>query len=746
MYTLRVCAALLCVSLCTSIALLAVETKYWQQTEMADFEKGTLTRLSLSSEGHLTLAPAVKEIYDPSVTFLWTVARDSKGNLYTGGGSLSASKAKLIMIDPSGTAKTLTELDGMAIQAIAIDRQDRVYAATSPDGKVYRVDTNKGDAKSEVFYDPHAKYIWALAFSRSGDLFVATGDQGEIDRVTPAGAGSVFFKTEEAHARSLAMDANNNLIVGTDPSGLILRITPTGVGFVLYQSPKREITAVAVAPDGSIYAAGAGAKQPSILLAPQPAPSAPAPAATGAPGTLTLTVARPGAPPSLAPAGPPVTTGSEIYRIQADGYPRKVWSHAQDVVYALAFDAQGRVIAGTGNHGTIYRIDSDHSYTRLVNLESTQVTGFCGSPDGKIYAVTGNIGKVIAIGPQLESSGTFESDVYDAGAFTYWGRLSTDPTGQPTVQPTTQPGSSGVSFETRSGNLSRTQQNWSPWARLDAGRIVSPPARFIQYKVMLTTPSGSASPVEVDEVDIAYLMKNVAPVIEQVEITPANYKFPAPSTLAISSTPSLTLPPLGRNRPSSPPLTLNESGSSPSLTWSKGQIGARWLATDDNGDTLTFQIEIRGVNETGWKLLKDKLRERYYSWDSTAFPDGKYVVRITASDAPSNPPDQALTATLDSDPFLIDNSAPEITGLRGAVSGTKIEVRFHAKDALSTIGKAEYSVNGGDWILVEPVTRLTDSQEEDYRVMVDRTPGETTIAVRVEDEYENQAVAKTVVK
>jgi hypothetical protein len=722
MKTLLSLAALLCVSLCSSSLLFAVETKYWQQTEMADFEKGTLTRLSLSSEGHLTLAPLVKEIHDPAITFLWSVARDSKGNLYTGGGSLSASKAKLIAIDPSGKAKTLAELDGMAIQAIAIDRQDRVYAATSPDGKVYRVDSA---GKIETFYDPKAKYIWALAFSRSGDLFVATGDQGEIHRVTSTGTGSVFFKTEEAHARSLVVDSNNNLIVGTDPSGLILRITPAGEGFVLYQSPKREITAVAVAPDGSIYAAGAGAKQPSVLAAPQQAPPAPAPPA---PGTITVAAARPPAPPSLAIAGPPVTTGSEIYRIQSDGYPRKVWSHAQDVVYAIAFDAQGRAIAGTGNRGAIYRIDSDHSFTRLITLASTQVTGFCGSPDGKIYAVTGNIGKVFSIGPQLESSGTFESDVYDAGAFTYWGRLSAEPA------------NGSAAFETRSGNLSRTQQNWSSWAKLDAGRVVSPAARFVQYKATLSGTS------ELSEVDIAYLMKNVAPVIEQVDITPANYKFPAPSAAASTTPASLTLPPLGRNKPAPPPLTINDSGSSPSLTWSKGQIGARWLATDDNGDTLTFKLEIRGVNESAWKLLKDKIRERHYSWDSTAFPDGKYVVRVTASDVPSNPPDQALSATLTGEPFLIDNTAPEITGLTGSVAGAKIDVRFHAKDALSTIGKAEYSINGGEWIVVEPVTRLTDSQEEDYRVSIDRTPGETTIAVRVSDEYENQAVAKTVVK
>src|SRR5579864_3485654 len=227
--------------LCVLAPLAAVETRYWEQGEESDFQKGTLSKLSLSSEGRLTTAPVLKEIYDASATFLWSVARDSKGNLYAGGGGVGGSKSKLIAVDPSGKAKLLAELEGIAVQALAIDRQDRLYAATSPDGKVYRVDSA---GKSEVFYDPHAKYIWALAFSRSGDLFVATGDEGEIHRVTPAGAGSVFFKTEEAHARSLAIDANNNLIVGTEPGGLILRISPSASGFVLYQAPKREITAV----------------------------------------------------------------------------------------------------------------------------------------------------------------------------------------------------------------------------------------------------------------------------------------------------------------------------------------------------------------------------------------------------------------------------------------------------------------------------------------------------------------------
>ena len=81
----------------------------------------------------------------------------------------------------------------------------------------------------------------------------------------------------------------------------------------------------------------------------------------------------------------------------------------------------------------------------------------------------------------------------------------------------------------------------------------------------------------------------------------------------------------------------------------KGCVGARWLASDPNGDPLMFTVEIRGTSETEWKLLKDKVAEKYYSWDSTAFPDGEYRLRITASDAPGNPPAEALTARMESD-------------------------------------------------------------------------------------------------
>jgi hypothetical protein len=182
------------------------------------------------------------------------------------------------------------------------------------------------------------------------------------------------------------------------------------------------------------------------------------------------------------------------------------------------------------------------------------------------------------------------------------------------------------------------------------------------------------------------------------------------------------------------------------MQFAKGFIGARWAASDPNGDGMVYTVEIRGVNENEWKLLKDKVAEKYLTWDSTAFPDGEYRLRVTASDAPGNPPGDALTGRLESEPFLIDNTPPKITNLAAVRNGSKVQVKWHAADALNNISKAEYSIDGGDWTVVSPVSKLSDSPELDYDLAINAAPGEHTIAVRVMDEYDNLAAEKTVVK
>jgi len=428
----------------------------WKHT---DFEKGNLKNLSLRSDGLLTLSLHSRRLLlDTSSAYLWALAQDSKGNLYAGGGT----SAKLYRIPPDGKGKVLADLHSLEIHAIAVDAKDRVYAATSPDGKIYRI---TGNGKPEVFYDPKQKYIWALAFDSKGDLFVATGDQGEIHRVTADGKGRVFFKTDETHVRSMAVDSSDHLIVGTDPGGLVLRVSGAGGGFVLYQLAKREVTAVAVTRDGAIYAAGVGNKQRG----------------------------------DAAPAG--VAGGSEVYRIEPDGTSRRVWSHAQDVVYTIALDAAGRPLLGAGNKGNVYRIESPTVYTSLLTVPETQVTSLLAAGDGHLYAATGNEGKVYEIGPECEREGTLESAVFDSGVYSEWGQLTFDANlngGQ-------------IAVVTRSGNVDQPQKYWTAWSQPitspKGARVDSPGARFVQWKATLTASNTGQSP-ELKEVDLAYLARS----------------------------------------------------------------------------------------------------------------------------------------------------------------------------------------------------------------------------------------------
>jgi hypothetical protein len=273
------------------------------------------------------------------------------------------------------------------------------------------------------------------------------------------------------------------------------------------------------------------------------------------------------------------------------------------------------------------------------------------------------------------------------------------------------------------------------------GQIQSPPARFLQYRITLGKSASGQSP-EVSLIDLAYLPRNIAPRVTQIEMAPANYRQ-APSALlleravlASGSPASLTLPAVGQKRSGSPTSTTDSTASS-TLQYNKGFITARWNASDANGDLMQFTVEIKGKADAAWRTLKDKLQDHYYAFDSSAFADGSYQVRVTASDAPSNTPADALSSSLTGDEFIIDNTPPEILASSPSGSGAKRTIHFTAKDALSWIDKAEYSLNGADWTLLDPVNKVTDSQSLDYEIT-----GESgqLLSVRIFDEYDNVVV------
>ena len=160
----------------------------------------------------------------------------------------------------------------------------------------------------------------------------------------------------------------------------------------------------------------------------------------------------------------------------------------------------------------------------------------------------------------------------------------------------------------------------------------------------------------------------------------------------------------------------------------KGYASVLWSAHDENDDELRFAVYYRGENETQWKLLKDKLDQKFYSWDSTALPDGAYYLKITASDANFQPAcGHSQPRERESERFVIDNTPPAIEGLsadavnrcQGQPCDVAVTVKFIGRDATSSIERAQYSVDGGDWILVAPAGNVSDSTEEHYQFSID---------------------------
>src|SRR5271167_2536016 len=236
--TLALLTALILSTFALSAIALAEGTRTWEQSRFDELIKGTAKGIALRSEGGIELAPAFKALATTPSTYIWSIASDSAGNIYAAAGS----PARVYRITPDGQSSTIFEPQELQVQALVVDKSGVVYAATAPDGKVYRLEQAKGAAKAGAksswsatpYFDPGSKYIWDIVLDSAGTLYVATGDHGEIYKVTANGQHSLFFKSDEVHIRVLAIDPKGNLIAGSDGSGLVYRISPKGEAFVLY--------------------------------------------------------------------------------------------------------------------------------------------------------------------------------------------------------------------------------------------------------------------------------------------------------------------------------------------------------------------------------------------------------------------------------------------------------------------------------------------------------------------------------
>jgi len=742
----------------------AEHTRRWRQSTYDEFLKGTAHGVAVRSDGRLELAPKFSQVADADASYLWAVRFDAKGTLYAAGGS----PAKVFRFDAAGKPSVVFDSTDLSAQAIAFDSKGVLYVGTSPDGKVFKVSTS---GEKSVFFDPKTKYIWDLAFGPDGTLYVATGDKGEIFAVAPDGKGELFYSSDEAHIRVLSFDGKGNLIAGTEPSGRILRIsrgpsktsakdadssTRKSQGFVLYETAKREVTAIAVSADGVIYAAAVGEKQRPGVQAPSTVIATPQGTTSIAVGGVPTTVQAQPQPPFV---GFPPLLSSSVYRIGPDDAPEEVWSSRDDVVYALGLGSDGRLVAGTGNNGALLAIDGRGVFAQLAKSGSAQITGIARNASGKVFLCTSNPGKVFSLGPEYEAEGTYESRPFDAQLFSHWGRLewwSPSPANGP--KSTANSNEPRLEFFVRTGNTEDPGHEWSRWFgpyAKSGSASEAPSARFAQWKAVIHDGRPGDG---IDWVSLAYLPRNVAPVIDGIALQDPGVRAQSPTVMASGQPANVTLKMPPTPSPSVGVVVTQTNSPArfeqpPQGTIQKGYQSVVWTAHDDNDDELRYSVYFRGENEHEWKLLKDNLEQKFYSWDTTTFPDGAYYLKIVATDGPSNPPANALKTERESERFEVDNTPPLIEHLESVVAVTRggsptfvsVITKFTARDMTSSIERAQYSVDGGDWVLLAPTGGISDAPDERYEFPISAglAPGEHTISVRAYDRFENVGSAKT---
>jgi len=714
-------------------------THLWSQSSLDEFEKGTPQGVAIGNDGHLREGPTLSTTLTTPSTYVWSVAVDRQGNGYLGTGS----PATVLRVGKDGKPFTLFDTRDLSVQVVRIGPDGALYVATVPSGKVYRLNpastTKQDDTNATVVFDAEkldiakntdgksSHYIWDMTFDQAGRLYIATGGPAAIYRVDPArpaGKPEEFFKSDEQHIRTLAWDTKGNLIAGSDGSGLVYRINPQGKGYVVFDAPRREITSVAVAADGTIYAASVGEKGHN------PLPPLPVQGV----GTITFTIVQPGSIQAIN-ASTSAPGGTEIYALKEGQAPRELWSSKDDIVYALSSRQDG-LIALSGNRGHVFRIQPDGSYADVAHLEAQQGLCMAAAASNDALIGTGNTGKLYRLST---AGGTHEyaSDVLDAGALARFGRIEVEP------------GSASYDLWTRTGNVEQPVRGWSDWQPLKDGRVASPNGRFLQWKAVLHTGGVLGS------VGVNYLPVNAAPVVDDLIVVPGARLNPQATAGSQPQTVNIAFPSATDGSSAS-----TDTGSSTPLQATKDStaVTVRWAAHDDNGDNLVYSLYLLGDGEHVWRLLKDKLTDKAYSFDAALIPDGGYQAKVVASDAPSHNPGEALSGMKVSDRFVVDTTPPVVTGLTVAEESAScpqahcdnpVHVTFAADDATSPIAHAEYSLDAGPWQYIEPMGGLSDSRHEQYDINIPATAfrvkaGEHLLTVRVYDRYDNVSAAKTV--
>jgi hypothetical protein len=675
-----------------AVTAAASDTSFWRTESFEDFDAGEPDGTSILEDGSVVLSYEFQESPIPDAQYVWAAAEHA-GDLY----AVAGTPGRLYRIR-GGAVELLSEAGTADLTSLAVTPEGRVFVGTAPGGEVHEI---LPDGTRRLFFETGEGYVWALAYSPEFGLLVGTGDSAKVFAVDGDGEGVMVHRSSEASISTLVC-LPGRVLAGTAVGGMLLDVTPGRDLAVLYDSPYDEVTGIAAGPDGDIYLSATNVALDEAL------------------------------------GDDDVDSGlgdGSVFRTTGGGGVIELWHSPDAPLTCLGAGPDGAIWVGTGARGRIFSVGPRGRVVLVADLSPEEVL-FIASSQGGAVVTTGLPGSVFRTGPETGAAGAFTSEVFDAGSTARWGELSWR---------AETPHGARIRFLTRSGNTEVADESWSAWVAVEGeaeGAVASPEARFLQWKADLTTGSRRGGPT-LRGVEVAFMRENLPPVVDDVRVYEAadeGFEGGGPAGEPVTQTLPSGLQVTYSLRPEA-----RTSRDLPILT--RGLRTAEWEARDPNGDVLSFDVWVRGEGEEEWKSLAKDLHRNAHTWDTQSMADGTYVIKVRASDASENPPDQAGSDEKESAPFVVDNTPPVLSGLEVSRADGAITVGGRVVDVLSPIVRVDVAVDYGEWRGAFADDGMFDSLDEAFKLEIPGlTVDEHSVTVRAIDRAGNLATARRVVK
>jgi hypothetical protein len=669
----------------------AAETQWWITDQPDDYAKSEAHGIVIRPDGALELGPAARFSAAESLGVIWSVVVMKDGAV-----AMAGDRGTILRFTESGGFRVFARLPVGQVLSLAADG-DALLAGTGPDGLIYRIGA-RGD--TSLVARTGERYVWALAAAPGGGWYAATGTRGRLLRVR-GGEVRVVLDTEESNLVSLVGDGHGAVYAGGDSKGRVYRVVGDRELRTVFDASEDEVRALAIGPDGALYAAGLSAS------------------------AVSEDEGEPGARP--APVRSAVSGGrAVVYRIVPDSVAASIWTSPQPFVFALAGIPSG-VVVGTGNRAGLYLLERSNEATQWLQGAQGQITALAVDAAGRVYAGTSNPAGLWRVGPEKATGGELISPLFDARRFARFGALRWRG----------EAGGSALGLWTRSGNSDPQDSTWSEWKRGGSGdhpRSDAPVARHFQWRL---TAAGGAPHVEA--IEAAWREQNLPPRIEDLSVAAQGEGFKEGQMAPRSEAVTQTLPG-GQKVEYSLPSSTPAKPVRDLPAFARGLRTLQWRGSDPNGDALRYTVQVRNESGGGWIKVDEDLEASAFTWDTNALPDGRYRVRVTASDAGDNAVGEGLTGEAVSAPFTVDNTPPAVAELVATPQPGAVVISGRAEDASSTLARIEVALDDGDWQTITPDGGFADERVLPFHARLpDVEPGEHAIAVRAIDAAGNTA-------